>query len=718
MLAKAEERALSGDERKEPTLPSFDGPIYPPPRGPGAPARPAPSLRPGTPAPDDREPPASPDAFRVARGPSQPQPVAMPQPAPPPTEDSARLVFVSDAIAGPDTLGRAASLSRLSELLAHRGARGPLSVALLGGPGSGKTHALADVVEGASLLSTAALSAPHGPFLPRIVALRLEASDLGDMPEATVAERLHARISREYSHIAEAAAEEAAHASADPRRTAKALADSLDDSRRRLVAERHARDEAANRRARLTETVLYDTADTQIEAYARANRGKFEPALRSFGFAGQDAVADYKGLVQSLAECGGPGNRLLASLRALWAYKGQKKLMVLAIVFFALAWGFDMLAADRSWFASLEGADSLKGVAAWFASHRHWLVNASRAGDLIGLLCLVLLAWRAWRFTQPLWRGAKLLDMDVTARRSDLERQIAHHAQRVEALTREADALADRAEEADRRAGGLERAGRVTPAFLDEGPSRASQARAYLSALDSLVPGDPAKSAGAAPTRIVVAIDSLDRLPPARALATLTAVSSALARPCFALVTAFDPRHFGDVEGGPAAVARLVQTPFNLGAAEAPGWTAFVEQLAGRAAPQPRTSRAPQNGSTLDTPLAEPETRLLAALAQLAGPSPRGVNRLVNLYRIARHDAPDDLAALACMLALRIGGTDAERQAVARGLASADSFGAFAANDGGPRVAAALAAASAAQGGAVTNASARKANAVARMWTI
>ncbi|MFO1116274.1 MAG: ATP-binding protein [Beijerinckiaceae bacterium] len=737
---------MAGDpsfDRKEPTLPSFEGPIYPPPRGgpPGArpaepaPARPAAVSRPDAPEPDEPQfaaprsaapKPAAPKqsapkpaAAKPARAPAEETAAAQPAPtrraAP---AETAHPVFVSDAVSGPDALGRAASLSRLSELIAHRGAQGPLSIALLGGPGAGKTHALADVLDGASLLSTAAISAPNGPFLPRIVALKLDAVDLGEEPVAAIAERLHARITREYPAVAQLAGEEAAHASSDPRQTARALAEGLDDARRRVIAERAARDDAANRRARLTEAVLYETPGSQIDSYARAQRGRIEPALRAFGFASADPTVDYKGLVHAFAESGGTGNRLLAGLRSLFAYKGQKKLIVFAVLFFVFAWGLDRLATERAWLASLDSVESLKSTAAWFATHRSWFATGSRLFDFAALACLGLLVWRAWRFTQPLWRGAALLDQDIALRKPDLERQIAHHAQRLDALTREADVMAERAAEAERRAGGPDRASHLAPNFLREGPSRSGQARAYFDALNAIVGGETAKSAGAAPARFVVAIDSLDRLPAERGLAILTTVATALARPAYALVTAFDPRHFDRVEGGAAAVARIVQTPFNLGAAEAPAWTAFVEQLAGRSAPAPRGARAPQNGSTLDLALAEPETKLLSALAQLAGPSPRGVNRLVNLYRLARHDAPDDLAALACMIALAIGGTDAEKQAVARGLASADSFGSFVATDGGPRVAAALAAAAAAQGGPVTNASARKAAAVARMWSL
>lgn len=712
---------MGGDptgEPKERIPPTFtDGPIYPPPRN----SQPGPAQQgsgqtglPRTAAapPVSLQPAAAPPAQRPA------QPAAGQPPAAAPSPDAQRPVFTSDAAGGPDALGRAAPLARLSELLAHRGAQGPLSIALLGGPGSGKTHALMDMVEGASLLSTAALAAPAGPFLPRIVALRLEAPDLGDAPEAAIAERLHARLSREYPHVAQRAAEEAAHAAADPRQTARALADHVDEARRRLAGERTARDEAATRRARLTETVLYETPGSQIDAYARGNRGKIEPALRAFGFAGADPTADFKGLVQTMSETGGAGDRLLASLRALWAYKGQKKLIVFGLIFFFFSWLLNAMAVDRSWLGPLQaGGESLKGVANWITNHIGLLASASRIAEFAGLACFAFVLWRAWRFSQPLWRGARLLDLDIEARKTDLDHQIAHHAQRVDALSREADALAERASEAEKRAGGAG-ASVVAPAFMRATPGHTAEARAYFAALDSIASGEgEGKAAGATPSRYVIAIDSLDRLAPQKGLSLLQSVASALARPVFALVTAFDPRHFDSVEGAGVALGRVVQTPFALGGVEAPGWNAFVEQLAGRA-PARRAERAPQAQSRLDLPLAEPETRLLAALAALAGPAPRNVNRLVNAYRLARHDAPDDLAALAVQLALIVGGTRLERDAFAKALTASDPAAPFAAPEAGPRVAAALQAAAAAQGGAVTTASARRAGAVARMWTL
>ena len=54
----------------------------------------------------------------------------------------------------------------------------------------------------------------------------------------------------------------------------------------------------------------------------------------------------------------------------------------------------------------------------------------------------------------------------------------------------------------------------------------------------------------------------------------------------------------------------------------------------------------------------------LAAVAPLAGATPRAVRRLVNLYGLARLDGGGHAGALALALALDLGGTPAERQAL------------------------------------------------------
>ncbi len=679
------------------------GPIYPPP---GPPLR-APAPRP---QPERREPPAP--AIPTPAPPAAPPPAPVKEAAPDDAPPRPR-VFVSERARRADSLDRAPALARLAELIAHKDAEGPLSIALLGGPGAGKSHALEQTFERARALSDLAGSRKSGPFAPRLFALKIEAADLVASPEQTLAARLQSRLAREFPALDAAAHELAAAETSDPQALARAANDALDASRHALERERTAREQAENRRARLTEVVLFETSGAQFDSYARANRARIEPALRAFGFNAPDALADYRGLVQALSETGGPLSRALASARTLWAYRGQKKRIFLGLVFFALAWGLNLMATQRGWLGALEGAgEALRPVATWLAANLAIFALAGKAALVLGLLAFASLAWRAWRFAQPLWRGAALLESDVHARRADIDHAIAHHAQRVDALTREIEVLSQHASEAEKRAGGALSVAPRAAGFASQ-MQGAPAARAYLAALDRII----AKAEGSehAPTRILVAVDSLDALPPAAALATFAATASALDRPAFALLTAFDPDHFAEPHAR-ATLARLVQTPFALPPADETHWTTFIGRLAQRAAPV--APAEPANASALDTPLQGPERKLLAALAALAGPAPRNVTRLVNLYRLARHDAPDDLAPVAFMLALALGGDGTERDNVARAMQSGAPDEALQPESSGPRVAAALAACALAQGAPVRVDSARRAAAVARRWSL
>jgi hypothetical protein len=148
--------------------------------------------------------------------------------------------------------------------------------------------------------------------------------------------------------------------------------------------------------------------------------------------------------------------------------------------------------------------------------------------------------------------------------------------------------------------------------------------------------------------------------------------------------------------------------------------TGLVDRLLGRVhAPAAQPAEMPDSRhSSLDTPVTDGEAELLAALSPLAGPSPRGVKRFVNLYRLARLDAPDDLAPLAFMLALDAGGSADESAAVDQSLAGADERAPFTLTQAaGTRLAAGLAAAEQAEGKKLTLGSMRRARDVAQMWS-
>ncbi|MDE2579481.1 MAG: hypothetical protein KGL46_11790 [Hyphomicrobiales bacterium] len=640
--------------------------------------------------------------------PAQPAPARAQQAAP--QSAARRRIFVSDRPRASDT--PAPQVARLAELIARRDAEGPMSIAILGGPGAGKTHALAELVDAAALASTASQPA-KGAFQPAVVALRLEAADLTRAPETVIAERLHMRLSRDYPALDAAAADEALHAGADPRRLAQALNEKLDEGRKRVDEARIARADAESRRARLTETALYETAGTRVDAFARSNRGAIESALRGFGFRAADLTQDFKGLVQSFAETGGPFARALASFRALWAYKGQPRLIFWIIVLLALAWIFGALADNPAWLSPVQnGPETLRPAGDWIAQRLSWFSTAQRLCDYAALACLAVLLWRALRFTQLLWRGADALDADILARKGDLDQLIAHHAQRAEMLAGETEALAAQAAEAEKRAGGAYRAGALPPAFVGAEEETRNAARAYLAALDALAQ----VGARPAPPRIVVSIDSADQLAPEQGLAVLAAANAALAYPLYALVAAFDPGHFARA-GGAAALERIVQIPLRIDAGKERDWERFVAHLA-TGAPVAAPGVAPATRIALDAPLSPLETKLLGALAPLAGPSPRGVKRFVNLYRLARPDAPENAASLALMLALQTGGARDEKEAVERALVTGADAAPFVAPTAGPRVQAALKAVEDAQGRPPSVNAALRAYTAARIWSL
>ena len=82
--------------------------------------------------------------------------------------------------------------------------------------------------------------------------------------------------------------DETGHAGGDPHRAARAASDRHDDLVRKLEAERTQRDDIEARRARIADTLAFDTPGSRLDVFARARRGTIEAQLRRFGFAGAD----------------------------------------------------------------------------------------------------------------------------------------------------------------------------------------------------------------------------------------------------------------------------------------------------------------------------------------------------------------------------------------------------------------------------------------------
>jgi hypothetical protein len=642
--------------------------------------------------------------FPAPAAPAAAPPVSRePQPA---ASSPGHSVYAADVVGVPEALSP--GLARLAELALHRGAETPLSIGLLGGPGSGKSSALAALTRRIEALIKA--GAAGGPFISQALVVQVSGHEVVDEPEAVLAARLHQALERSAPVFAQECAADAVLSTSDPRALAHAANERLDQARSRLDTERQALEDVSARRARLVDTVLYETAGSQVDAYARSRRSGIESALRAFGLAGNDPIQAYKHEVNQLALTRGGTSRAALGLRSLWAYRGQMRLLVLAVIFLALAWGFSYLDHDRNWLNSLRGSgETARPLADWLEAHLSWLVTLRSASIVLAVLCVLANLWRAFRFVQPVFRGATLLQRDVAQRGQDLDSRLSHQTRRVDNLARDADALAGRAAEAEKRVGpdGAAHAGIELPPFHASASDRMAieSARAFFASVSKRLIGN---AGGAGPERIIVAVDDLV----GNAGGAIDAMASLLARPGFAAILTADPARIGTDR-----LARIVQVPFTVAPADQAG---LVDRLLGRAsapatkAPEPLEPR----NSSLDTPVSDGEAELLASLAALAGPAPRGVKRFVNLYRLARLDAPDDLAPLGFMLALDAGGSPDEIAAVEGSLTGTDERAPFMLQQSaGTRLGAALAAAEQAEGKKLTTAGMRRAREVARTWS-
>jgi hypothetical protein len=549
----------------------------------------------------------------------------------------AASAFETDAPAKPDKAGFApqtqALLKRLSDLLRRPDAPAPFAAGLFAPAGAGKSSALRWLTE--------SLAAPGATM---VVSLR--AADVAAEPERSLAAALYRALSLRHGALAQEAAQEGAHFGADPATLVRAAHERLDALRRKLSQEKQALAQTETRRAAIKETLLYDTPGTRVDVYARKMRSAVEPRLRRFGFTGEP-LAVFKDLTRDVNESGGLVSRLLASLRGLYAFRGQTRLLLLSAASFAVNTGFAWLAANKPvWLGVIASSGSIGAQTADFLQSRlDWLPLAAQGFALIALALLGLNVWRAFDFMHPLVQAAGLLDEDVAAKRHEIDQSVAHHARNVEMLGSEAHALAGKVEEAERRAAAAG-AAKNPPLFMetDEAARKRDVALGFLEAVSDLL-GKAAYPG--APGRIVVAVDGFESV--AAPAPLLDRLNDLLARPGLIAVYALDAQLF---RAAPDALARRVQLPLRLVAA----------------APDAPLALAP-----LDSALSPFESSLVDALAPLAGENPRAQKRLRNLFRFL-HPAPDATpglaTALALFLAADIGATPSDRQALEQALSA------------------------------------------------
>jgi hypothetical protein len=601
-----------------------------------------------------------------------------------------------------DALGFDSAVRGLAELAAHRSAGSPLAMALMGPPGSGKSFALGRLVD-ISLACSRQAQGNESSFVPDIVVARVEASQ-GQDPATTLAAGVYAALVQS-SPANATLAEDAAEAGADPEDAARAASERLIELRRRLDSERQTLGELSGRRARLSETVLYQSAGSRIDNWARTNRNRIESRLRAFGFQSGDPVTTYKDLVRDLSDNGGPAGKVAAFLRATWAFRGQTQLLVLAALLFILAWALGLAQDQQPAWASW-----LRGQGEWGQTGAAWLEGGG--AGLFSLLTwlafwgavasLALNVWRAARFVAPLFRGVSLLNEDIGAGGREIDSLIANQTRLVDDLAAQADAQARRAEEAERRVATLGARRReeaaVTPFDRsDDADAGRKRARHFLDAISREVAN------GAGPGRVLVAVDDVDSLSPQAAAAFVDEACALLARPPFVLALAVDPQRLAAGWGpdGANRLARRVQIGVRVDAASTGDYARLVRRLLAGGEDQAASTDEDVRGSIWDRPVGPDEAALLEALAPLAGRTPRCVAQFVTAYRLGR-GRTEAFAPLALALAIDIGGRPEEKAAVSAAMSAALPGHAFEVKGPTTRLAEAIGAARAAHRGPLT----------------
>lgn len=583
--------------------------------------------------------PRIPELFPNRAAPAAPAPL---QPEPAPAPAALDHVFLDDSAPAADGLDHEAKVRPLAELCAHRGAQTPLVVGIFGPAGCGKSDALRRLARQAEILGGEGL-----------VSLRVDAASLrGDASEA-LADAVHAGlVGKSRGALAQAAAD----AVGDPHRSARELADHLDEGRLALETQTAALRDIAAKRDRLAETLLSDAGPSPLDAYARANRGKIEARLRRFGFVGGDPMANYRELVRDLSH---RGVGLSAFLHATWAFAGQTRLLVWAALSAALALGLGYGLSNKAlWLDPLRQAGPMfSPAAAWILDHEFTL--ALLRPVLFGLAGFLVLLnfWRAFRFLRPLQVGVRLLKSEMATRRADLDAAYARQERRVQDGAREVEAREKAFRQADQRA--QEAPSAQAPVNLRSEPAPAAKAAGFFAALEAaLAETGPVK-------RLLVAVDHIDMLAPERAAEWLLAIRNALVRRGFVVAIAADGARLDH-----RVLDGLIDAPFQLAPhGLAPNRAAQITaEWLGQRVVSRRGEPAPAIASGLDRPLTVAEAALLSELAPLAG-TPRRVKRLVNLYRLARGPQPQCDAALALILALQQGGLEAELEAMRAALA-------------------------------------------------
>ena len=530
--------------------------------------------------------------------------------------------------AGPvDMLDLTAKLRPVANLLTEANAQAPIAVALIGAPGTGKSFAL-----------NALAKAIGGERGAATLVARVDASL--DAPAQSLAAAAFKALR---DGGAEALAESAMHATGDAKGALEAARGAHDALSRRLDEERGSRDEFESKRARLADALLYETPSSRVDAFVRLNRLRIERQMRRFGLVRTEATRDFRDTLRDMG-ASSTGSRFPVALRAVTAYRGQKRLLASGAAFFALAFGANALRSDWAG-QTLQGLGEWGGAAAGLIKAHEDIFERGVEGLMaLGLFCVVLNLWRAVSYATTLSSGLRQLNLDLQSRRRDLDDSLQRTGARIGDLTKDYEASRTMLDRAAKRAGDAGGGANDGLEFLP-GPDAAARSRAFLADLSKRL-----AAPGQSPRRIAFFIDGTELREPGEALSWLERAGT-LVGPGFAMVATLDADRLKkaapDVGALRARLERIFVLPIDLAALASFDPARYLARKLDGALAGPDIKPPTQS---MAEPMGAGESTLMTALAPYAGKTPRALDRFLNLYRLLRTEPlPKPALALAAL---------------------------------------------------------------------
>ncbi len=549
-------------------------------------------------------------------------------PAQPPPASPPETALFSDRTADLDLTGVGEKLRPVAEVLVSSAAETPLTLALTGAPGVGKSTGLAMLAK----IAKAASRRGTDGALSGVAFAHLTVNYSEGPSEALAAaafDALHAADAR-------GVADEAALSSGDPARAYDAARVAHDELSARLESDRIALDEAEGKRARLEDILLFQSPASQIDGFINANRGQIESRLRRFRLPTDEDVKAYRNLLRERSGAGF-GRRVGLAIGSIFGYGGQIRLLTLAIVCFLLAFGLNASRADvvTQWLTGTGPAGAT--IADAMATHAVALTRTVEALVALGFVFIALSLWRALSFETIVARGLRYWRRDLLPRQETLDGSIKRLRDKVGSLRSDVERSEARLTDAAKRATAMQETGRNSRLeFLPEADS-VERSRAFLAQVSKKL----SELSAIGLRRLIFVVDNIDLLEPERALKWLERAVDALG-PGMALAAGFDAGRLeraGAASDGRARLDRAFALVVDIGAAgRIDPARLLIRQMEARG-PERDAPVADDGGATaraITQHLSADETSMLAALAAHLKATPRTIKRFLNVYRLLR----------------------------------------------------------------------------------